>query len=95
MDRLLRSARKWLLLLFVTTVAFSVVREQALGARPTAGSWLLLALLSLLLFHLLRPLWRAWKWWKRRRPAGAQRPELPTAAQWVTPGERRRTHDLR
>ena len=95
MDRLLRSASKWLLLLFVATVALSVVREQALGARPTAGSWLVLVLLSFLLFHLLRPLWRAWRWWKRRHPARALRPELPAAAQWVTPRERRRTHDLR
>lgn len=96
MDRLMRTIKKWLVVLFAAVLAFSLLRQRALGQDQSFESWFGFLLLCFVLYHLLRPIWKAWRWWRRRRPTGALRPELPTPPQWVTPREqRRRTHDLR
>lgn len=95
MDRLMRLMKKWLLILFAAALALCLFRQIAIGMGSVVEGWLALALLGFVLYQLLRPVMRAVRWWRRRRP-NPPRPELPTPPQWVTPREqRRRTHDLR
>ena len=95
MDRLTRTMKKWLLILFAAALALSLFRQNALGKGRAVEGWLAISLLGFVLYQLIRPVMRAFRWWRRRRPS-PPRPELPTPPQWVTPREqRRRTHDLR
>lgn len=95
MDRLMRTMKKWLFVLFAAVLALSLFRQTALGNGHAVEGWLAMALLGFVLHQVLRPVMRVIGWWRRRRPSPPG-PELPNQPQWVTPREqRRRTHDLR
>ena len=95
MDRLMRTMKKWLVILFAAVLALSLFRQTALVKGHAVEGWLAMALLGFVLYQLLRPVMRIVGWCRRRRPS-PPRPELPNQPQWVPAREqRRRTHDLR
>jgi hypothetical protein len=88
-DRLLQTVKHWLLVLFAAALSLGLLQQGAPPSSDPGSQLIALALLCFVAWHLGKPAWRIWKWWRRRRPQ-RQHPELPTPAQWIVPREQRR-----